>query len=90
MSIPDYVKFYIEKTKDPNTNFIFLRNFPEVQGIPKSKQRWKPCHNCVKAIPVSYKYQPILGEAIKCRSWDRPTSKNTCSHYESKFKIVKK
>lgn len=89
MSIPDYVKFYIEKTKDMNTNFIFLRNFPDVE-VPRSKKTWKPCNNCKKAIPTTYDYEPILGKAIKCRAWEKPTRKNTCSHYESKFYKQKK
>ena len=84
-STPEYLKFYIEKTKDRNTNWIFLKNFPEVHGGPKSKKRWKPCHNCNKAIPTQHKFELILGKAIKCLSWEKPNNKNACPYYESKF-----
>jgi len=84
-NIPEHVKFFIEKTKDKNTNWIFLKNFPEIRGLPKRKKRWKPCNNCSKAKPVNYEFEPILGKAVKCLAWEKPNKKNACSYYESKF-----
>ena len=84
-SIPKYLQFFIDKTKDPNTNWIFENSYPEISGLSKKNKKWKPCSNCKKAIPIQHEYEFMYGKAFKCKAWEKPNANNSCSHYESKY-----
>ena len=83
--LPEHLLFFIEKTKDPTTNWIFLEELPRISGISTRKKKFKPCATCNKCIPVEYQYENIYGRAVKCRAWEKPNKKNYCSYYESKY-----
>ena len=82
----EYLDFFISKTKDPNTNWIFLEEIPRITY--QKNKRFKPCGTCAKAIKQDYKLEPLFGPAVKCRKWEKPIN-NFCSHYESKNKVEK-
>lgn len=78
MNLPDHLSFFIEKTKNPDINWIFLKPFLKVKG---QKKRKSPCGNCKFAAPQKYEFESKYGPAVTCKKWEKPNKKNWCSYY---------
>ena len=78
MNLPEHLLFFIEKTKHPDTNWIFLRPFVKVKG---KKKKTPPCAKCKYARPQKYQFEKRYGPAITCAKWEKPDKKNWCDYY---------